>query len=397
MTVLWLILFFIIIPIAFGLIVRMTRIAGGYAIGGMLAGLIIGPSIIGTAFPDWYADTFDGAIAYRDSINKLDARHRADRRALIAATADLAQLVELEDQQRAERAPYVQAVENATWNHHRPHRMMMALFVTLTLLCAGCVRLRDPDANVDSAASIAIGLWSSLGPASLAFLMLRGVTDLGLFPAVMSSAAIAIGPWAMTAIDRKAANDAEIGGAQTMQRAGSVASVLALVAIGFALSMSEAREPWWALVLLAHPISWFIPAIINEERRERFLRLVQIVLLPPLTALAMTTVELQSQFAFLTWLVLVVLSGDGRWIGAVFGAVTLGSRGALRTMRLTLGAMSCGPTQLAVTAVGVHLGLIPGTAAVALVLGAVMLEVLAPTRRNIARELEEIEEEGIGE
>ena len=89
----------------------------------------------------------------------------------------------------------------------------------------------------------------------------------------------------------------------------------------------------------------------------------------------------------------LLLSGDGRWLGAVIGAVILGGRRGLRTMRLVLGSMAAGPTQLAVTAIAVHTRLIEPSLALALLLGAVLVETTATTRRGVARKIVEAEEQ----
>ena len=62
-------------------------------------------------------------------------------------------------------------------------------------------------------------------------------------------------------------------------------------------------------------------------------------------------------------------------------------------MRLVLGSMACGPTQLAVTALAIHTRSIPGEFAMALLFGAVLIETTVGARRSMARRLIETEEE----
>ena len=62
-------------------------------------------------------------------------------------------------------------------------------------------------------------------------------------------------------------------------------------------------------------------------------------------------------------------------------------------MRLVLGSMAAGPTQLAITAIAVHTWSIPDGFAMALLLGAVVIEVTTPARRKMARQLIQTEEE----
>ncbi len=62
-------------------------------------------------------------------------------------------------------------------------------------------------------------------------------------------------------------------------------------------------------------------------------------------------------------------------------------------MRLVLGSMACGPTQLAVTAMAIHTGFLTGKYAFALLLSAVLIEVTVNARRSMAKRLIETEEE----
>jgi hypothetical protein len=121
--------------------------------------------------------------------------------------------------------------------------------------------------------------------------------------------------------------------------------------------------------------------------------IAQWVLLPALAACAAVRIEVIEHFAFWPLLILLLLSGDGRWLGAVTGALLLGGRRALRTMRLVLGSMACGPTQLAVLALAVHLWALPDELPLALLVGAIVIDATTPARRKIAQQLIEAETE----
>ena len=114
-------------------------------------------------------------------------------------------------------------------------------------------------------------------------------------------------------------------------------------------------------------------------------------MIPTLTASVAIWVDLLDDWSL--WLVLIVLllSGDGRWFGAFVGARLLGGRRGLRTMRLVLGSVAAGPTQLAVAAVAVFAGAIAPSVALALLLGAVLIEITAPTRRGMSRRIVQME------
>ena len=71
----------------------------------------------------------------------------------------------------------------------------------------------------------------------------------------------------------------------------------------------------------------------------------------------------------------------------------LGGRKNLRTMRLVLGSMACGPTQLAIAAIAVHTSTVDQNIPLALLLGAVIIEVTTPARRAMSRRLAQTEAE----
>ena len=97
--------------------------------------------------------------------------------------------------------------------------------------------------------------------------------------------------------------------------------------------------------------------------------------------------DLISGFEFWPAVVILFACGDGRWIGALIGATVLGGRAGNRVMRMVLVMMAAGPTQLAITWVALASGLITDRWAVALLLGAVFVEVTAPLRSALERTL----------
>ena len=116
------------------------------------------------------------------------------------------------------------------------------------------------------------------------------------------------------------------------------------------------------------------------------------MVVPALAALATARVDLHLHATLWMLLAVLILSGDGRWLGGVVGALVLGGRRALRTMRLLVGTMACGVTQLSVVALGLVIGLIDEPLGLALIAGALVIDVSGPMRRGVRRELEATEE-----
>jgi hypothetical protein len=175
------------------------------------------------------------------------------------------------------------------------------------------------------------------------------------------------------------------------------------------LMAQRGAEGWmWLAALAALPIGWLVGALLPPARRaeegrgdrrigidlsylSRVVRDVFIV--PALAASVALRIEWFHHFAIWPVLLLVILSGDARWLGALLGAMTLGGRRWLRTMRLVLGSMACGPTQLAITSIAIHGWILPERFVAALLLGAITVELTAPARRGLARRLAEAEVE----
>ena len=114
---------------------------------------------------------------------------------------------------------------------------------------------------------------------------------------------------------------------------------------------------------------------------------------PTLAAACTIKVDLITHFSI--WLVLpfIIFSGDGRMFGAFIGAKIVAPRQSLRAMRMVIGVMAAGTTQLAVLAVALHTYNIDEKLAVALILGAVVIELLTPVRKAFAHRAVELESE----
>ncbi len=139
-------------------------------------------------------------------------------------------------------------------------------------------------------------------------------------------------------------------------------------------------------------VGWVLGAPTDRARLVGWVRgVLQVAVVPAVTAAVAVRLDLLDDFAFWPVLVIVLLSGDGRWLGAFAGTQMLGGRRGLRTMRLIMGSMAAGPTQLALTAVAVTTWSIKPGLALSLLLGAILIEVTAPLRRSMAARLGEID------
>ncbi|MCH8822502.1 MAG: hypothetical protein IH984_03240 [Planctomycetes bacterium] len=383
------ILILIIVPIGAAALLKWARCPGWAVVGGAVAGILLGPSIFGRVLPDQYEKLFVGGITQRAELDQLRSRQGADVLAAKEAGALGQRLVEIDSKQIAERADLESLWEKAKYNDQSVLRYFTFIIVALTLIGAGTVARENEKPKPNIVTSMSVGVWAAGLPGGFAFAISYFLWSAPFEQSLLMAAAVAIGPWSLTVIDREAANQAELGGAAMMQSAGRIATILAIMAVAWALySKYSSQALMMTAPILATVIPWISPQL------SQFIRgAANQLLVPVLCACVGMKIDIYADFSFWPIIVLLIIGGDVRWLGAYFGAMVLGGRSSLRTMRLVLGSMACGPTQLAVTAIAIHTWSMPSKYAFALLLSAILIEVTVGARRSMAKRLIETEEE----
>ena len=373
-------------------LLRWARCPGWAVVGGAVAGIVLGPSIFGRVLPAQFESMYVGGVAQRAELERFVRRQQAEAIATERSGAEPEQLAQLAEDQQRDRRELEAAWDQSTWTDQRPLRVFTGCVVLLMLLGAGSIASRRNGEPLSLVASMSIGVWSAALPGGLAFAAVYWLWHGTLAQAALVAAAMAIGPWVLTPIDHNAADQAELGGARMIRTAGVIATILAIGAAGFGLwSVHVGAGLLMTAPLLATPFAHhFFP---QKGSGVVFGGWVERVLVPVLAGCVAIKIDLFAHYAMWPIIVILLLSGDARWFGAFLGAMVLGGRRSLRTMRLVLGSMACGPTQLAVTALAIHTRSIPGEFAMALLLGAVLIETTVGARRSMARRLIETEEE----
>ena len=376
-----------------GAMLKSARMPGWAVMGGILAGLLLGPGVFGRILPAQFESLYVGGIEQRQARDQRIRQHGADL--VVARNSGAGEEYVTNLRQRHEQALAASEVVlvEARWRHQQPLRLFSIFIIALTLLGSITQLTAERDRRQGLFAPLSIGVGAALLPGTLAFMATWWLWEEPIETALLVGSALAIGPWALGVIDREAADQAEYGGAHMVQLAGRFATIIGLAGLGLSLWMTGGGGRTgglvWELPLLALPLSWLFRPVAAPVVR----RLVEGVLIPTLAALAMIKVEPLLHFHIWMVIVMMLLGGDGRWFGAFFGAMAPGGRRSMRTMRLILGMMSCGPTMLAIAVIGAHTNAIPENLTLALILGAGLIELTTSARRTVARRLIETEEE----
>jgi hypothetical protein len=377
--------------------------SGRAILAGALAGFLIGPTILGRVVPQHHERMFSGGVKQREHRDYVRWFGENTPTALPNLTPE-ARVAE-----RARSAQELAAAEEqlaaARWDHQRPMRIFVMSVVALAMIASAMRSVRSGDRRQGFITPASVGLWSLALPGAVAYAIAVRWWNVSVSEAMLLAAAVGIGPWALSAIDRRIADDAEFGGARMMQTAGRIASTLAIALVAWALWRARGRGPgheWETLLLaaplLALPIAWLLDLKAkpgSEQASKRTPNSVLLFLLEALLAILAALVamkfDLYQHFTIWPLLVLALLADDGRWLGAFLGAVLVGGRPALRSMRLVMPAMAAGPTQLAIAALALHGWLLPERFALPLLAGAILIEVSTPARRRMAARLVETE------
>jgi len=176
-----------------------------------------------------------------------------------------------------------------------------------------------------------------------------------------------------------------------LQTAARLATLITMLALGAALMADSRGVSWWSFApMLALPAAWLITPLIGSALHPLIL-FARHMAVPIITAITALNLDLFGDISIWPMAVILLFSDDGGGIGALLGAILPGGRRTLRGLQLALGSVAAGSTQLAVTAVGVHAGLIPPWAALPLLLGVLLIEATTGLRQRFSRQIGQLE------
>lgn len=384
----------LIVPPICAALARSLSISGWAVLGGVIAGILLGPTLMGRVLPQTYETTFIGGVSQREALGQLISRQGADLLAAEHVGTDRQLLLEMQRRHAQERADAEADMHTARWEHQLPQRSLAMVLMVAALLGARFMNVRRPARQgyadprtghgylPPTTEALTIGLWMATVPGGLALLLSMWLWQYAAGEAALIAGAVMIGPWALTRVDYLAAEHQQRGAASLLVLTGRFATVAALIVISWGLwTLRQHTGMLWLWPLAATVLSWALPAARPSKltRAARFV--TQYIAIPTLAASVAVKIELFQHFAIWPLLVILILSGDGRWLGAVIGLMLLGKHNGTQAMKIGLGAMASGPTQLAVLAIAAHGWLLDGTMLFALLGGVLYIELSVPVRR----------------
>lgn len=394
-------------------LMHRAGLPGAPLVAGLLVGVLAGPDVLGRAAPETFERSFRGGGEARERLERLERIETLGRAAAGEVEVEI-EVFEIPSEDLSDtKAALRSEIERTESTRRRvPVAAVLACAVLLlaTSIRDGLGAWRRCGARRSEA--LLLGAWVAVLPAGLGMALLHStVVDAAAATSVddwamllLIASAFAIGPWRLGGADADRASASEPGGADLVRASGLVATAMAFSAAAASAWLSESMLP--ALVLGSAVVLGAILGVVGngslrpaaapgavetsaDPSTSRWRSPSWLV--APMVAIAMLDIAPLRDFAWWPVLVAVILTADGRYLGAVIAGVMPGTRRGLRAMRLLMPLTVVGPTQTAVASVVSISGGMSPEFALALFIGAAIPEVTAPLRASTDRHLREAE------
>ncbi len=369
----------LVVPFVFAALLRWARSPASAMLGGIVGGILLGPAVLGHLDPGMWDRVFNGGTEERAALETTIRRQEADERAAAAVGVDAGVLALM----RAEHATAIEQakadINAAQWHSQRPLRSYGMTLVALALFVGARRRTSAGTATPGTAASV--GIWASLLPGGVVAACAFWFWDASPPVAVAAGACLAAGPWTLATWERATADRAEEGGASLMLRCGRVAWIVASCAAVLAgWRLMGASAIIWLAPLAALPFGW----CLAPGRRKWINSAIDWIVIPSMVTCSIVLIDPMDAVRFWPILIILLLSGDGRWLGGMIGLLALGGRDQQRSMALAMPLVDAGVSQVCMVVLLGAIGALTPSLTIAIVFGGLMLEVSAPWRRRFA-------------
>lgn len=369
-------LLIMITAIAVARLLRGLGLPGARIVGGLVVGVILGPAVLGRIAPDDWIRIVMGGQMERARIDELERDHAAWRFAASSVPLSPEEVAAESERHRLELVPLEARLETVEAAHARPW-VVLTILLAAGAAASGRASRRPLAASEEPGDAVAAGTWAAMFPALATWTVFALVGRDAFGPsALFAGVAVGVAGWSMDSRDRRLAGEAT----PFLDRAAATAS---WVACGIAAIAAWKAGGGWGVVGICVLPLW-IPVVRQPGLRRGFRRLRDEALLPSLAAVCVLRSEFFLEVPWGLTLLLIVIAGDGRWLGWYLGLRLSGSD-AGPPLRSSLAIADAAGPQLAVTAASMALGVIGPGLGFGLVVAAAAIELATPLRRRLAR------------
>ena len=348
----------LLVPLLIAALLRLCKCRGSSIIGGVFAGILLGPAVFGSLSPTSWESIFQGGFEEHKLVQEID--------------------------QPQERDQALAAWKVAKWKDQRTLRTYLIALIGVVLL-SGSIR-KTLTAKSNTVTSLTVGVWACIIPGGIVAVASQFWWGTSFAGSLAIGACLGAGPWTFTRWEQKVANDSEGGGASLMLRCGYVAWIVASIgAIFSAWTVQGAMSLVWLLPLLFLPLYWILP----NKNFSWLTWFVDNAAIPSIGATAMVLIHPLDALSIWPIVLVALLSSDGRWLGGMVGLLILGGRKSVDAMRITLPLVDAGVSQLCMAALLFGVGILNEELAFAVIIGAIFIELTAKTRQKFAASIGE--------
>jgi len=369
----------LLIPLVFALVLKMAKLRGWSMIGGVIGGILLGPAVFGSIAPDYWEGIFRGGELEHTQLVQLERQQHADVIAATSVGSNEIVLKQMQEEHHVNRTAAHNRWEEAKWNDQRTIRDYAIALVVLILL-SGSLRCNTKGTSTPMM-SLSVGVWAAIVPGGCIAVIAYWLWDTQIIMAIALGACLGVGPWTLTKWEQRTADQSEESGSVLMLRCGRVAWIVASIAgIYAAWHIRGAMALVWLLPLLLVPCIWLIP-----PKKLRWLSVfVEYAAIPSVMATGLVLINPFESLQFWPILVVILLCADARWLGGMIGLGILGGRTISNAMRLSIPLVDAGVSQLCVAVLLWNVGVLTAPYAVAIIIGALFLELTSPMRFKFA-------------
>ncbi|MDP7008024.1 MAG: hypothetical protein QGI78_00465 [Phycisphaerales bacterium] len=372
------------VPLAIAYLLRIGKLRGSSILGGLIGGILLGPMIFGSLAPSYWEGIFQGGKQAHQQVLQLEQQQKSAMNQAIEVGGSEPLILQLRADQQYELDQKITLWKNQQWKDQRTLRNY-ALLLIFVVLFSGAMRSKSTGKS-DFGTSLSVGVWAAILPGGVIAVLSHYWWDTSITQSIGMGACLAVGPWTLTRWEQQAADNAEVGGAALMLRCGFVAWIVASAAALYCGWMVQGVMALvWLSPLLLLPVYWNVP-----KKHIPWLEwFADRAAIPSIIASAMVLIHPLEALKFWPILLILLISADGRWLGGFTGLRILGGRTTVDAMRTTMPLVDASVSQLCLGVMLFGIGVLSQELTMSIIIGALFIELTAPTRKKFALELQE--------